>query len=596
MKHILLAEDDFDFGSILKQYLELHGYQVIWAKDGKEALQVFSEKQFDICVFDVMMPKMDGFTLAEKVIDLNPEIPFVFLTAKKLKEDKIRGLKLGADDYIVKPFEADILVLRLQNILKRTKRVETIQEEIVSIGKYTFHATNHCLLLNEEKQKLTEKETVLIQYLYEHKNTMIKREQLLKDVWGNDDFFSGRSMDVFISRLRKYFKKDQQIKLKSVRGVGLTFIINHQSSIINQKTNNMKTTIKVLIFLLMYVGISQSNTDELEHTLDAIYKNSKISGFGVSVMTPDKVLFKKGFGYADKETEIKYSVNTIQNIGSKHLATHTSSILDTDAYEKSYVFEENVTLDLQKYTKDKQKEYTKMSANQRYSLKEFLYNHLTTKGAWYSKNNYKKQKPGERYEYSNVGSALLAYIIELATEMPFEAYTKKHIFDVLKMKNTGWSYKTIDVSQHAKTYTEHGQMIPQYSLITYPDGGIRTNINNLTIYLQELMKGYYGSGKLITKESFIKMMSPKITKKQFNTKKELDDNYGFFWEVSPKGKMGHNGSDPGILTLMYFDKEEKVGAIFFMNTSLEEDKDIINTVQNIWRTIKKYKNQYISNL
>ncbi|WP_299242483.1 response regulator transcription factor [uncultured Aquimarina sp.] len=223
MQHILLAEDDFDFGSILKQYLELHGYKVIWAQDGKEALQIFSEEQFDICVFDVMMPKMDGFTLAEKVIELNPEIPFVFLTAKKMKEDKIRGLKLGADDYIVKPFEADILVLRLQNILKRSQKVQAIREEVIPIGDYKFDATNHCLKLNEERQKLTEKETILIQYLYDHKNTMIKREHLLKDVWGNDDFFSGRSMDVFISRLRKYFKEDNNITIESVRGVGLTF-------------------------------------------------------------------------------------------------------------------------------------------------------------------------------------------------------------------------------------------------------------------------------------------------------------------------------------------------------------------------------------
>ncbi|GAA0723104.1 response regulator transcription factor [Aquimarina litoralis] len=225
MKHILLAEDDFDFGSILKQYLELHGYKVVWAKNGKEALEIFGQEQFDICVFDVMMPKMDGFTLAEKVIEIHPETPFVFLTAKKMKEDKIRGLKLGADDYIVKPFEADILVLRLQNILKRSQRTQVIKEEVLSIGDFKFDAVNYCLKLNDDRQKLTEKETILIQYLYDHKNTMIKRENLLKDVWGNDDFFSGRSMDVFISRLRKYFKKDSKIKIESVRGVGLTFQI-----------------------------------------------------------------------------------------------------------------------------------------------------------------------------------------------------------------------------------------------------------------------------------------------------------------------------------------------------------------------------------
>ncbi|WP_074406696.1 MULTISPECIES: response regulator transcription factor [Aquimarina] len=225
MKHILLAEDDFDFGSILKQYLEIHNYKVIWAKDGKEALSIFSEGKFDICVFDVMMPKMDGFTLAEQVVEIDPEIPFVFLTAKKMKEDKIRGLKLGADDYIVKPFEADILVLKLQNILKRTQKIESLKDDVVKIGNYEFDIVNHQLKLNGESQRLTEKETLLIQYLWEHRNRMIKREDVLKDIWGNDDFFSGRSMDVFISRLRKYFKEDNTINIESVRGVGLTFSI-----------------------------------------------------------------------------------------------------------------------------------------------------------------------------------------------------------------------------------------------------------------------------------------------------------------------------------------------------------------------------------
>ena len=225
MKHILLAEDDFDFGSILKQYLEIHDYTVTWAKNGKEALELFTNEQFDICVLDVMMPKMDGFTLAERIIDLNPEVPFIFLTAKKMKEDKIRGLKLGADDYISKPFEADILVLKLENILKRSRKVTMPQEEIISIGNYEFDMINHKLKIKGESQRLTEKETILIQYLWTHKNRMIKREDLLTEVWGSDDFFSGRSMDVFISRLRKYFKQDTNITIESVRGVGLTFNI-----------------------------------------------------------------------------------------------------------------------------------------------------------------------------------------------------------------------------------------------------------------------------------------------------------------------------------------------------------------------------------
>ncbi len=224
---ILLAEDDFDFGNILKQYLEMSGYTITWAQDGEEALALFKKDSFHICVFDVMMPKMDGFTLAEKVIERNPEVPFIFLTARKLKEDKIKGLKLGADDYIEKPFDADELVLRLNNILRRTSTVFTpkLKEEIIRIGAYVFNARRLELIYEESVQQLTEKEAALILFLYQHKNQLLKREEILKSVWKNEDYFSGRSMDVFISRLRKYFKEDTKISIESSRGVGLEFKI-----------------------------------------------------------------------------------------------------------------------------------------------------------------------------------------------------------------------------------------------------------------------------------------------------------------------------------------------------------------------------------
>jgi len=225
MKHILLAEDDLDFGNILKQYLEISGYTITWAKDGNEALDLFKKERFNICVLDVMMPKMDGFTLAEKIIDIHPETPFVFLTARKLKEDKIKGLKLGADEYINKPFEADELVLRLNNILKRTEKsmIQPLKEAILSIGEYTFDTHRLELTHKDSLQKLTQKEGALVRFLFDHKNQLLKREDILKSVWENDDFFSGRSMDVFISRLRKYFKEDPSISIESIRNVGLEF-------------------------------------------------------------------------------------------------------------------------------------------------------------------------------------------------------------------------------------------------------------------------------------------------------------------------------------------------------------------------------------
>jgi DNA-binding response OmpR family regulator len=226
LKKLLLAEDDFDFAAILKQYLELHQFEVIWAENGEIALDYFKNQTFDICVFDVMMPKMDGFSLAEKIITINPEIPFIFLTARKLKEDKIIGLKLGADDYIVKPFEVDELILRLQNILKRIEQKRSLDgNNIIEIGSYIFD--NERLTLNNKNhvQQLTEMEASLIEYLYLNHNQLLKRDQILMSVWKKDDYFSGRSMDVFISRLRKYFNSDPKIKIESVRNVGLEFKI-----------------------------------------------------------------------------------------------------------------------------------------------------------------------------------------------------------------------------------------------------------------------------------------------------------------------------------------------------------------------------------
>lgn len=229
MKKVLLAEDDADFAAVLKQYLELYQYDIRWAENGEDALTLFQTERFDICVFDVMMPKMDGFTLAEKIIKINSEIPFVFLTARKLKEDKIIGLKLGADDYIVKPFEADELVLRLNNIVKRSYQNQN-QFPIVSavqIGNYLFDTKRFSLKSDNTIQQLTEKEAALIHFFFTHKNQMVKREQILKTIWGSDDFFSGRSMDVYISKIRKYFKDDSRISIESIRNIGLEFKITN---------------------------------------------------------------------------------------------------------------------------------------------------------------------------------------------------------------------------------------------------------------------------------------------------------------------------------------------------------------------------------
>lgn len=227
MKRVLLAEDDIDFGAILKQYLELNKFEVEWTKNGEDAYKVLEKNKFDICLLDVMMPKMDGFTLAKKIINKNPEMPFLFLTARITQDDVIKGLKLGADDYITKPFEVEELVLRLNNIIKRTQQQKGINtnkdQQIITIGNYEFDIKNLQLKFNNTAQQLTEKEVQLIYFLFINKNELVRREDILTKIWNNNDFFSGRSMDVFISRIRKYFNEDPNISIESARGVGLIF-------------------------------------------------------------------------------------------------------------------------------------------------------------------------------------------------------------------------------------------------------------------------------------------------------------------------------------------------------------------------------------
>ncbi|MFH0760559.1 MAG: response regulator transcription factor [Bacteroidota bacterium] len=217
---ILLAEDDPDLGSLLAQYLEMQGFVVSLARDGEEAWGLFQKSGHTICILDVMMPKMDGFEVAEKISRNSPDTPFIFLTAKSLKEDRIRGLKIGADDYICKPFEVDELVLRINNILKRTG----IQDDNeFKIGQATFNFQELLLVTSEESYKLTLKEGMLLKYFLQHENKLVKREEILTEVWGENDYFLGRSMDVFVSRLRKFLACEETVSIETVRGTGFIF-------------------------------------------------------------------------------------------------------------------------------------------------------------------------------------------------------------------------------------------------------------------------------------------------------------------------------------------------------------------------------------
>jgi DNA-binding response OmpR family regulator len=224
---ILIVEDDVDLGSLLKQYLELNNFEVHRVYNGIEAREELKRESYHILIIDVMMPKEDGFTLAGKLVQQYPHIPFLFVTARKMKEDVMHGLKLGADDYILKPFDADELIQRVKNILKRTQIHVQAAEEIINIGIYKFEPRNLLLSSTKDQKILTEKESSLLHYLCQYQNQLIKRDDILNHLWKESDFFNGRSMDVFISRLRKYLAQDQTIQIESIRGIGFRFIVEN---------------------------------------------------------------------------------------------------------------------------------------------------------------------------------------------------------------------------------------------------------------------------------------------------------------------------------------------------------------------------------
>ncbi|MBL4559824.1 MAG: DNA-binding response regulator [Bacteroidales bacterium] len=226
-KNILLVEDDPNLGLVLNEFLKMEGFSVSLARDGEKGFESFSKSKFDICLLDCMMPKMDGFTLAKKIRKINQDIPIIFLTAKSLKEDKLKGFDLGGDDYITKPFDEDELVRRINAVLKRVNTIPEIKEQIFNVGKFVYDHVNLTLTLNGEISRITQKEGDVLYLLIQNKNNVLRREDILVNVWGENDYFMGRSLDVFITKLRKHLKLDSQIKIENVHGVG--FILSENN-------------------------------------------------------------------------------------------------------------------------------------------------------------------------------------------------------------------------------------------------------------------------------------------------------------------------------------------------------------------------------
>ncbi|MBK8966761.1 MAG: response regulator transcription factor [Saprospiraceae bacterium] len=227
--HLFYVEDDESLSYVTRDNLEFNGYQVTYCEDGQKALDVIQAGQkFDLCILDVMLPEVDGFTLAEEIRKRDEQVPIIFLTAKSMKQDKIHGLTIGADDYITKPFSIEELLLKIDIFLRRSAYSGPVKSNApVSIGNYQFDYRNLHLTYNgEEGDTLTQKEADLLKLLNENRNNVVKRSYILETIWGKDDYFLGRSLDVFISRLRKYLNRDDRIKVENIHGVGFKFRVD----------------------------------------------------------------------------------------------------------------------------------------------------------------------------------------------------------------------------------------------------------------------------------------------------------------------------------------------------------------------------------
>ena len=223
---ILLCEDDSNLGMVLKNYLELNDYEVVLERDGRLGLAAFQREKFDLCLLDVMMPHVDGFSLAEDIRDVNPDIPLFFLSAKTMKEDIIQGYKLGADDYITKPFDSEVLLLKIKAILKRNEEMNReIANTEYDLGNYHFNPKLRELSIDGKMHTLSPKENELLKMLSEYKNDLLPREIALKKIWGSDTYFNGRSMDVYIAKLRKYLKEDEHIEIVNIHGNGFRLVV-----------------------------------------------------------------------------------------------------------------------------------------------------------------------------------------------------------------------------------------------------------------------------------------------------------------------------------------------------------------------------------
>ncbi|MEZ4797282.1 MAG: serine hydrolase domain-containing protein [Flavobacteriaceae bacterium] len=411
----------------------------------------------------------------------------------------------------------------------------------------------------------------------------------------------------------------------------------------------MKQFLLALLLLILLVSCKNGThqkpseidiqKDSLTTEIDSLMQKGIFNGFAVSIVDEKETLYQKGFGFADIEAQKPYTDATIQNIGSisktlvgiallkaqelgkltlddsisnylpfkvvnphfpnseitiRQLVTHTSSIVDSDFYlTKNYYLKENQDLAGVNLLFDEMQMFN--PADSIVTLETFLKNTLVENGKWNTHETYSKNKPGAIYEYSNTGTALAAFVLEKATGEPFDAFTEKYILEPLKMEASGWHFKDVDFSKHSKLYDDPKTVLPFYSLVTYPDGNFITSVNDLSIYLNELIKGYNGNGTILNKDSYKEFYRPQLEAHNFTERNERNPynesyNVGIFMGFGYSGYIGHTGGDPGTASMLFFNPKNNIGRILIVNTSFS-GKEGSRAFFGIWDALEKYQDK-----
>ncbi|MDE5488504.1 beta-lactamase family protein [Elizabethkingia meningoseptica] len=398
-----------------------------------------------------------------------------------------------------------------------------------------------------------------------------------------------------------------------------------------------------IIFVILSCSVMKSQSidsgkEMLTTEITQIEKKKFFNGFAVSVVNEKGTLYEKGFGLADVSEHKKYTENTIQNIASvsktfvgmallkaqelgklklddpvekylpfaivnphfpdekitiRHLANHTSSIADNEYYlSKNYILRPNQKLEGIKMNFDEQVFNPRESM---VSMESLLKEMLTKGGKWYTKESFLNQKPGAIYEYSNVGTALTALVIEKATGKPFNKFAKEYILKPLKMSASGWKADEVDFTNYSRLYEKPDVLLPYYEIITYPDGGLITSVHDLSKFLTELIRGYNGKGALLSAESYKEYFRPQLSASNYTERKEnnpYDETYniGIFIGFGHTGYIGHTGGDPGVMSIMFFDPKTNIGRIMVFNTDFS-DKKGNDAFYGIWNILEKYQSK-----